>query len=91
MIGVLADLFSRTAATLRGIDLVLASNGIFMPMMCAESNSRLRMFLQAENRRAVFGGVGTHTFEHTHAVVQRVGEHMGGGVHATRPVHHCTR
>src|SRR5690606_40909875 len=29
--------------------------------------------LQAENRRALIGVVGTHAFEHTHAVVQRVG------------------
>ncbi|MNQ49356.1 hypothetical protein D3C85_632660 [compost metagenome] len=36
--------------------------------------------LQAEDRRAVRGVVGAHAFEYAHAVVQGVGQHMGGRV-----------
>ncbi|MNN67944.1 hypothetical protein D3C81_1836090 [compost metagenome] len=36
------------------------------------------MRLQAEDGRAVRGVVGAHAFEHAHAVVQGVGQHMGG-------------
>lgn len=36
--------------------------------------------LQAEDRRAVRGVVGANTFEHAHAVVQGMGQHMGGRI-----------
>ena len=36
--------------------------------------------LQAENGRAFGGVVGAHAFEHAHAVMQGVGQHMGGGI-----------
>jgi hypothetical protein len=38
------------------------------------------VLLQAENRRALFGLVGAHALEDAHAVVQGVGEDVGGGV-----------
>jgi hypothetical protein len=40
----------------------------------------LGVLLQAEDRRAGGGVVGAHAFEGAAAVVQRVAEHMDGGV-----------
>ena len=38
------------------------------------------MGLQAENRGASMGGIGPNPFEHTHAVVQGMGQYMGVGL-----------
>jgi len=38
------------------------------------------MFLQTENRRALFRLVGAQAFKHAHAVMQRVGQHMGRSI-----------
>ncbi len=43
------------------------------------------VFLEPENGRAPRGLIGTHAFEHAHAVVQGVGQHMGLGF---APRHH---
>ncbi len=37
------------------------------------------MFLQAEDGRALRGLVCPHALEHAHAVMQGMGEHVGGG------------
>jgi hypothetical protein len=38
------------------------------------------VFLQAKNRRIAFALVCAHALEHAHAVMQRVGENVGGGL-----------
>ena len=57
-----------------------------MFMILAESNSRVGVLVQAENAgAAALGLIGAHTFEHAHAVVQRMGEHVHLGI---APGHH---
>jgi len=38
------------------------------------------VLLQTEDRSAFGGLVGTHAFKHTHAVMQGMGQHVGGGI-----------
>jgi len=38
------------------------------------------VLLQTENRRAFFGFISAQAFKYAHAVMQCVGQHMGGGI-----------
>ena len=48
--------------------------------MCAELNSRSVCSLSRKMAVPLVGLVGAHALEHRQAVVQRMGQHVGGGV-----------
>ncbi len=69
---------------LRLVDLFLGVRNLHVENMGAVEQP-VSVFLEPEDGRAPRGLIGAHAFEHTHAVVQSVGQHMGLGF---APRHH---
>ena len=78
------DEFLADARELRGIDVFLRVRDLH-PEDLRRAEEPIRVVAQAEDRRPVDGLVRAHAFEHSEAVVQRVREHVRGGV---APRHH---